>query len=61
MASKTKIVFGKNSKFTYFGKRGSSRGMYSGGFNYWVYGIKGLIALTRYVAWGDMARNNPNL
>jgi hypothetical protein len=59
--TKTKLLFGNKSKYTYFGKKGCAKGMYSGGFNWYVYGIKGLIAITRYEAWGDMIRNNPNL
>lgn len=59
--SKTKFLIGSKSKFTYWGKRGAAKGMYSGGFNYWYYGIKGLIAFSKYEAWGDMIRDNPNL
>lgn len=60
-ASKTKILFGKKSRFTYFGRRGHSKGMYTGGFDWYVYGVKGIFAITKYIAWGDMCRNNPNL
>lgn len=60
-ASKTKLVFGSNSKYTYFGLRGHAKGMYSGGFDWYVYGIKGVIGLTIYKAWGDYCHNNPNL
>lgn len=58
---KIKLLIGKQSKHTHFGKFGSSKGMYTGGHNYWIYGIKGLLAITKYEAWGGMIRNNPNL
>lgn len=58
---KTKLLFGSNSKKTYFGKCGGSKGMYTGGFDYHVYGIKGIIALTIYKAWGSFIFDNPNL
>ena len=48
-------------KLSGFGKRGSGSGMYSGGFNYYVYGIKGIFGVTYYKAWGGMIRGNPNL
>lgn len=60
-ASKTKLLFGSNAHLGGWGRRGSASGMYSGGFNYYVYGIKGLFALTIYFAWGYFCHNNPNL
>ena len=59
-ASKTKILFGKYAE-TGFGKKGSGKGMYSGGFNYYVYGLWPFISITHYTAWGNFTRNNPNL
>ena len=37
------ILFGGKAKYTYWGLKGCSHGMYSrGGYNFYVYGIKGL-------------------
>lgn len=51
-----KVVFGNKAKWTYWGLRGCSHGRLPGGFNYWVYGIKGLIALEIKHTWGDFER-----
>jgi len=50
---KFKFKIGKNAKYSGFGRRGMSRGMYSGGYTFWVYGIAGLIALEALECWGD--------
>lgn len=50
---KYSLLFGSKAKYTYWGLRGCSHGMYSSeGYNYWVYGIKGLIAFEIYEGWG---------
>jgi hypothetical protein len=49
------IVFGKKAKYTYWGRRGCSVGMYStGGYYFYVYGIKGLFNFIVDKRWGDM-------
>ena len=49
------IVFGKKAKHTNFGLLGRSHGMYYGGYNFYVYGIKGVFNIIIDVRWGDMA------
>ena len=50
------ILFGKKAKYTYFGRRGCSHGRYSGGgYDFYVYGIKGLFNIIIDKRWGDMA------
>ncbi len=50
------ILFGKKAKYTYWGRKGCSHGMYSrGGFDFYVYGIKGLFNIIIDKRWGDMA------
>lgn len=50
-----KMSFGSKAKYTNWGSRGCSRGMYStGGFDYYVYGIKGLFAFEIMKRWGDL-------
>ena len=50
------IVFGRKAKYNGFGLRGCSHGMYSsGGYNFYVYGIKGIFNFIIYKRWGDMA------
>lgn len=56
MKTKVELSFGKNAKFTGFGLKGCSHGMYSGGYNFYVYGIKWLFNLTVDRRWGDWAR-----
>ncbi len=58
--SKTKLQFGLKAK-TGFGSHGCASGMYSGGFNYYVYGIWPFISLSYYKAWGSFCYDNPNL
>ena len=54
MKKTIKLKFGLNAKYSGFGKVGCSHGMYSrGGYDFWVYGIKGIIALEINHAWGD--------
>ena len=49
------ILLGKKAKYTYWGRRGSSHGMYSrGGFDFYVYGIRGLFNIIIDKRWGDM-------
>ena len=48
------IVFGENAKYTYWGRKGCSHGMYSGGgYDYYVYGIKGIFNLIVDKRWGN--------
>jgi len=56
--SKIKIYFGKKAKYNCWGLRGCSHGLRSGGFNFYVYGIKGIFNFTEYEAWGDFIENN---
>lgn len=58
MASKKirRILKGNKSKYTYFGRIGCSHSMYGGGFNNFIYGIKGIIALQVYHGWGDFIK-----
>ena len=50
------ILFGKKAKYTYFGLKGCSHGMNSrGGYNFYVYGIKGLFNIIIDKRWGNMA------
>ena len=47
------ILFGKKAKYTYWGRRGCSHGMYSrGGYDFYVYGIKGLVNIVIDKRWG---------
>lgn len=48
-----RLFLGKKSSITAFGLRGMARGMYSGGYTYWVYGIKGIIGLHILEGYGD--------
>ncbi len=48
-----KMSIGKKMTCSGFGKRGSARGMYSGGFTMWIYGLKGIIGLEIYECWGS--------
>lgn len=49
------IVFGINAKYTYQGRRGCSYGMYSrGGYDFLVYGIKGIFNIIIDKRCGDM-------
>jgi len=50
------IVFGNKAKYNGFGKIGCSHGMYSGGgYDFYVYGIKGIFNIIIDKRWGDMA------
>jgi hypothetical protein len=55
MACKTtrKLAFGKKAKRTGWGLWNCSHGMYTGGYDYYVYGIEGIFNLTIYKRWGD--------
>lgn len=55
MASKKirTILIGSESKNTNFGKAGCSHSMYGGGYDNFIYGIKGLIAIQVYHGWGE--------
>ena len=48
-----KIKLGKEAKHTNWGRAGLSRGMYTGGFTRWIYGIKGIISYEVLECWGD--------
>lgn len=56
--SKIKVLFGSQMKYTGFGRKGCSHSMYGGGFNFYVYGIKGLFGITKYVSWGKCWNDN---
>lgn len=58
--SKTKLLLGTKAK-TGFGIQGRAKGMYSGGFYYYVWGLWPFISITHYYAWGGFCHNNPNL
>lgn len=58
---KRKILIGSQMKETYCGQYGKAKGMYTGGFTWYLYGIKGLIGYSFYEAWGDFIHDNPNL
>lgn len=50
-----RIKTGSKAKFTKWGLLGCSHGMYSDfGYNFWVYGIKGLISLEITEYWGKI-------
>lgn len=52
------IVFGKKAKYTNWGIKGYSRGMYvTGGFDFYVYGIQGLFNIIIDKRWGSMVTN----
>ena len=54
MKTYRKILFGKKAKYTYFGLRSCSHGMYSrGGYDFYVYGIKGIVNIIIDKRWGD--------
>lgn len=48
-----KLKFGNGCKFTCFGLRTKSHGMYFGGYEYYVYGIKNLISFEILKCWGQ--------
>lgn len=46
------FLFGKEAKFTFWGRKGCSHGMYNiYSYDYYVYGIKGLFNYTKKVSW----------
>lgn len=47
------ILLGSKMTKTAWGRLGMSRGMYSGGYTIWMYGIKGLIGIKIFERWGD--------
>lgn len=50
------VLFGKKAKYTNWGLKGCSHGMYSsGGYDFYVYGIKGLFNIIIDKRWGDYA------
>jgi len=49
---KYKIKFGKHTRFNHWGLIGMSRGMYTGGYTYKVWGIKGIMAVEFFECWG---------
>lgn len=54
--TKRELLFGSKAKYTHFGMKGMSRGMYTGGFTFYVYGIKNIINFTVYTSFGDTWR-----
>jgi hypothetical protein len=50
---KYKIKFGKSSRFNSWGTIGKARGMYSGGYTYKVWGVKGIVSIEFFECWGD--------
>lgn len=55
MQTKRKVLFGSKAKYTSFGRKGCSVGMYAtGGFYYYVYGFAGLFSFEIMQRWGDM-------
>lgn len=59
MASKKirRLLWGKNSKYTWWGKIGY-HSMYKGGYENYIYGIKGVIAFQVYHGWGNRYEEN---
>jgi len=56
MIKKQKLFTGKDAKYTHWGSWGCSHGMYSrGGYDRYVYGIKGIFTLIIIKCWGDMS------
>ncbi len=55
MASKTlrKLLIGRKSQHTNWGIKGCSHSIHNGGYNNYIYGIKGIIAIQIYHGWGD--------
>lgn len=53
------IVFGKRARYTYWGLRGCYHGNVMGGYDYYVYGIKGVFNIIIDKRWGDMANIPP--
>ena len=52
-----RLFFGSKARFTNWGLKGCSHGMYSiGGYDYYVYGIAGLMALEIYSGWGGYSK-----
>ena len=50
------LHFGKKAKYTNWGLKGCSHGMYSGGgYDFYVYGLKGVFNYLVDKRWGDMA------
>ena len=50
------LTFGRNAKYTNFGLLGCAHGMYSGGYNYYVYGIAYIINFTIDRSWGSYSK-----
>jgi len=57
-AIKRSLKFGKNAKFNNWGLKGCSHGLRSGGYDYYVYGIKGLFNYVVDDCWGDFIIRN---
>jgi len=47
------LLFGSNSWLTNFGLAGCAKGIYTGGYERFYFGIKGLIGLEILEAWGN--------
>ena len=54
MATKRTVKFLKGSEMhgTWFGLRNQSKGMYCGGFNRYLFGVKNIFGLEIELAWG---------
>jgi hypothetical protein len=52
--TETSLVFGGDAKYTNWGLKGCSHGMYSGGgYDYYVYGIQGIFNFIIDKRWGN--------
>ncbi|MGK0447565.1 MAG: hypothetical protein ACJA2M_001342 [Polaribacter sp.] len=48
-----KILIGKKMYGTWFGLRNQSKGMYSGGFERWLFGVKYIFGVEIEITWGS--------
>jgi len=57
MSKELKLLIGKKSTMSGFGLVSCSHGMYSsGGYDRFVYGIKGIVSIKYEVRWGDFIK-----
>lgn len=49
----SKLFLGKKALQTKWGQYGKARGMYTGGYTRWVYGIKGIFTFIILERWGQ--------
>lgn len=52
---KRKLLIGSEANYTFFGLIGSSHGVSYGGYNNYIYGIKGFFNIQIYKGWGECA------